>query len=402
MVKSHALFAGMMPRVKLAALFFINAAAMGMWSVSFGNVLRTHGFEDIIGAAYACSGVAAFISPLAVGALADQRVSPVRLVRWLAVAAAAALALTFFAIEQSWSAWAVLACVQTQAICAAPIFGLSTSIVMAALRDPQREYGPIRSLATLGWMVAGWVVSFVLQADTSTTSGFAAAATWLLTAVCTYALPETPPLEHRERRDLFGLAALTLLTHRDHRVVFVAAAVYNMAMAAFYPFTPIHLTELGVQHATAAMTLGQVSEIVSMLGLAWLFTRVRLKWIFLSGIAFAVVRYGMCALDTRGWLLAGISLHGFSFTLYFITAQIYLEQRVDPRMRARAQALLSVMIGGFGNLIGYLGTGWWRHACMEGAATDWTRFWWGMCASAAVVFVCFAASYRGRQADAPP
>ena len=388
----------MTSRWKLAVLFFINAAAMGMWSVSFGNVLRAHGLEAIIGAAYACSGVAAFISPLAVGALADQRVSPVRLVRWLAVAAAATLSLTFFAIEKGWNPWAVLACVQVQAICAAPIFGLSTSIVMAALRDPQREYGPLRSMATVGWMAAGWVVSFILQADTSTTSGFAAAATWLLTAACTYALPETAPLEHKEPRDLFGLAALTLFTNKDHRVVFISAAIYNMAMAAFYPFTPIHLTELGVHHATAAMTLGQVSEIVSMLGLAWLFLRVRLKWIFLSGIGFAVVRYAMCALDTRGWLLAGISLHGFSYTLFFITAQIYLEQRVDPRMRARAQALLSVMLGGFGNLIGYLGTGWWRSTCMTGPATDWPRFWWGMCACAALVFVGFAMSYRGRKA----
>lgn len=386
----------MKPRLRLAVLFFINAAAMGMWSVSFGNVLRAHGFEAIIGAAYACSGLAAFISPLAVGALADQRISPVRLVRWLAVAAAGSLALTFYAIEQRWSAGAVLGCVQLQAICAAPIFGLSTSVVMAALRDPQREFGPIRALATLGWMVAGWIVSYVLHADTSTLSGFAAAGTWLLTAACTYALPETAPLERQERRDLFGLAALPLLAHKDHRVVFFAGAFYNMAMAAFYPFTPIHLTELGVGSATAAMTLGQVSEILSMLGLGWLFTRVRLKWIFLSGIAFAVLRYAMCALDTRGWLFAGISLHGFSFTLYFITAQIYLEQRVDPRMRARAQALLSVMVGGFGNLVGYLGTGHWRTVCMTGTATDWPRFWWGMSACAAVVFVWFAASYRGR------
>ena len=384
-------------RPKLAALFFINAAAMGMWSVSFGNVLRAHGLEHIIGQAYACSGVAAFISPLAVGALADQRVSPVRLVRWLAIATSACLALAFLAIEKGWGAAVVLACVQAQAICAAPIFGLSTSIVMGGLRDPQREYGPIRSLATLGWMASGWVVSFILEADTSTVSGFAAAATWLATAAFTYTLPETPPLERKEPRDLFGFAALTLFTHKDHRVVFITAALYNMAMAAFYPFTPIHLTELGVRHATAAMTLGQISEIGSMLGLAWLFTRVRLKWIFLSGIAFAVVRYAMCALDTRGWLFAGISLHGFSFTLFFITAQIYLEQRVDPRMRARAQALLQVMISGFGNLLGYLGAGWWRRECMDGAATHWPIFWYGMSAFSAAVFGWFALSYRGRK-----
>jgi hypothetical protein len=55
------------PRWKLAALFFISASGMAMWSVPFGNVLRMHHLESIIGYAYACSDVAAFISPLAAG-----------------------------------------------------------------------------------------------------------------------------------------------------------------------------------------------------------------------------------------------------------------------------------------------------------------------------------------------
>ncbi len=384
-------------RWKLCVLYFSTAAAMGMWSVPFGNVLRTHGLEAIIGYAYAGSGVAAFISPLAVGALADQRVSPVRLLRWLSVATAFFLTLVFLAIERGWGPWAVLAAVLAQAVCAAPTFGLTTSIIMASLGDARREFGPIRALATLGWMTACAVVSFVLHADTSTLAGFVAAGVWLLSAGLTWLLPETPPLETKEPRDIFGLAALSLLLHRDHRVVFLTAALYNAAMAAFYPFTPIHLTERGVTHATAAMALGQVTELVCMFALAGLFARVRLKWIFLTGIGFAILRYGLCALDTRGWLLAGVTLHGFAFTLYFITAQIYLEQRVDPRMRTRAQALLQVMVAGFGNLAGYLGTGWWREACMTGGATDWPRFWWGMSALAAGVFVWFALSYRGKE-----
>jgi len=369
---------------------------MGMWSVSFGNVLKAHGYEDIIGYAYACSGVAAFISPLAVGALADQHVSPVRLVRWLAVLASVCLTLAFTAIKLHWAPVAVLAFVQLQAICAAPIFGLSTTIVMSSLQNPSREFGPLRSTATVGWMAAGWLVSFVLNADTSTLSGYAAAVTWLCTAAFTFALPETAPLEHKEPRDIFGLAALQLFTNKDHRVVFLAAALFNIPMAAFYPYTPIHLTELGVKHATAAMTLGQVSEVLCMFCIAGLLTRWRLKWIFLAGIGFGVVRFALCALNSRGWLLTGISLHGFAFTLYFITAQIYLEQRVDPRIRARAQALLQVMISGFGNLLGYLGSGAWRRACTVSGQTDWPTFWTGTSAAAAIVMIWFAFSYRGR------
>jgi len=144
------------------------------------------------------------------------------------------------------------------------------------------------------------------------------------------------------------------------------------------------------------MALGQITELLCMLALGRLFLRVRLKVVFLTGIGFAVIRYACCALDTKAWLFTGIILHGFAFTLYFITAQIYLEQRVDPRMRARAQALLQVMYSGFGNLAGYLGTGWWRSACMTNGVTNWSRFWWGMSAVSAFVFVWFALSYRGQ------
>jgi MFS family permease len=374
---------------------------MGMWSVNFGNVLRAHGYETLIGYAYACSGVAAFISPLAMGALADQSIAPTRLVRWLSVFTAGSLALTFFAIESHWAGWAVLLCVQIQAICGAPIFGLSTTIILATLDDPERQFGPLRAAATFGWMASGWVISFVLMADASTRAGFAAAGLWIASAAFTWMLPETPPIERKETRgwrDILGLGALDLLRNRDHRVVFLSAALFTIPLAPFYPYTPIQLTELGVPRATAAMTLGQVSELVCMFGLAGILARLRLKWVFLAGIGIGAVRLALCGLHTAPTVLASIFLHGFAYTLFFITAQIYLEQRIDPRMRARSQALLAVMTGGFGNLFGYLGAGWWRSACTTAGSTDWPRFWLGAALAATAVFLWFAITYQGRKA----
>ena len=134
-----------------------------------------------------------------------------------------------------------------------------------------------------------------------------------------------------------------------------------------------------------------------MLGLAWLLRRWRLKWIFLVGIGIAVLRYVLCAMDGVGWLLAGVTLHGFAFTLFYITAQLYLEQRIDPSFRGRAQALLQLMLGGVGNLLGYLGTEvWFKHTTVNGT-TNWPLFWNGLAGVVALVFVFFAALYRGRK-----
>lgn len=386
-------------RGESAGLFFLHAGAVGMWQVSFGNVLKAHGLDAYIAYAYACGALSAFISPMIVGALADQRIAPTSLLRWLALAAAASLAAAFTAIEHGWNPLWMLAFLQLHSFCATPTWSLSTSVVLSRLKDPGREFGPIRAWATFGWMAAGWLVSFVLAADSSTRSGFAAAATWAAAAAFSLLLPKVPPIaltSHRTWRALLGLEALALLRHRDHRVVFITAALYNAALAAFYPFTPIHLNAIGIRHATAAMSLGQVSEIIAMFALAPLLARVRLKWVFLAGIAFAVLRYSLFILGTQPWMLLGIALHGFAFTLYFITAQLYLEQRVDPLLRARAQALLTLMVSGCGNLLGYLGSGWWRHACLVDGRTAWPTFWLGLTAATALVFVFFALSYRGQ------
>lgn len=385
---------------EFATLFFLQAAAIGMWQVCFGSVLRAHGLDRFIAYAYACIALSAFISPMMVGALADQRIAPTRLLRWLSLAAAAWLALAFAAIDRGWGALVMLAFVQMHALCATPTMSLLTSIVFARLRDPQREFGPLRAWATFGWIGAGCFVSWVLAADASTRSGYAAALTFAGVGVFSFLIPIVKPLEvkrARSWRDMLGLEALELLRDRDHRVVFLTAALYNAPLAAFYPYTPIHLRALGIEHATAAMTLGQITEILAMFGLASLLAHVRLKWLFLAGIACGVARYGLFAINVRAALFAGIFLHGVAFALYFITAQLYVEHRVDPRMRARAQALLSLMIGGVGNLSGYLASGWWRSICATADGTAWPRFWLGLMLVTALVFIFFATSYRGQR-----
>ncbi|WP_050028019.1 MFS transporter [Verrucomicrobium sp. BvORR034] len=392
---------------RLCALYALNAAALGLWSVNFPSVLKAHGLESLVPYTFACNATAALLSPLAVGALADQRMAPERVLRLLGLGTMFFLGLLFFGIQQHWGPGWVWALAQIHALWSVPTFGLTTSLVMSRLSKPKEQFGPVRIWATLGWMGACLMVSWVLHADTSVTSGYAACVVWAITVGMTFALPYKErlhlPKPRRTVKEIMGLDALPLLRHPDHIVVFVSAGLLNMALAAFYPFTVLHLADHGIQQVTAAMSLGQVTEIIAMLALSSIITRIRLKWIFLAGIAFGVLRYALFALDNVPALLLGIFLHGFCFTLFFVTAQIYLEQRIPGEMRARAQALLTLMMGGFGNLFGYLGTGWWRKYCQstspDGALTTtaWSTFWIGMTLLTLGVFVFFALAYQGRK-----
>jgi hypothetical protein len=102
-------------------------------------------------------------------------------------------------------------------------------------------------------------------------------------------------------------------------------------------------------------------------------------------------------MDGKGWVLAGVTLHGFAFTLFFITAPIYLDGRVDPAWRARAQALMSLMNTGVGNLAGYLGAGWWFRFCEQPTGMRWPLFWGGLAAAVGFVMIYFLAAYRGKR-----
>ncbi len=384
---------------ELSAMFFLQSMATGMWLVPLSRLLAAHNLDSLRPYAFATSALAAFVSPLIFGAMADRHASPVSVLRWLSAASGISLALATWSIARGWPAWAVLLTIQVYSICATPTGSISSTIVFSRLKNSQREFGPIRAAATFGWMCGCWVISG-LHADASPISGYSAAFTWVLLAAFTFFLPSVPPppltgpVRFSER---MGWDALTLLRNRDHRVVFITTALFSIPIAGFYPYTPPHLAQSGFTHTSAWMSLGQVTELFAMFALGGVMAKWRLKWIMGAGLVFGVTRFCFCALDTRLWLLAGIFLHGITYTLFFVTVQIYLNERVDTAWRARAQALMWLMTGGVGNLVGYLGIGlWFRTVTTE--TTRWPVFWGGLAAACAAVLLYFLLAYHGRGA----
>jgi len=143
------------------------------------------------------------------------------------------------------------------------------------------------------------------------------------------------------------------------------------------------------------MALGQTTEVVALLTLAALLRRVRLKWAILLGLVFGVVRLALFALNLRTALLIGITLHGACYVLFTVVAQIYLAERVERTMQARAQALFGMLTSGVSNLLGYLGTGGWflfddarRHHPLVALLV-------GLCATTVAITVYFAWAYHG-------
>ena len=383
---------------ELMILFFIQASGMAIWFVPLGSILDAHDLHVIKPYAFAASALAAVISPLVVGAMADRHVSPATILRWLSLATATLMVFISAAIQHYWNAWLILLLIQIFYLAYAPMFSISTALVFARLQDAKKEFGAVRALATFGWMCGALLIG-ALSLDRSSKAGYLGAGVWLLVAAFTFFLPtlEIPSAAaHLSWHERLGLDALTLLKNRDVRVIFIVTTLFNIPIAAFYPYAPTHLHDLGFSHTSAWMSLAQITELFAMFSLAWLLVNRRLKWIFAAGLSLGVVRFAFSAMDTKTSLLVGVALHGASFVLVFITAQIFLDQNIAPDWRNRAQALLTLLNGGVGNLIGYLGSGWWFNACTTGGHTDWRLFWGILSAIVATVLGYFLLAFRDR------
>jgi Nucleoside H+ symporter len=286
--------------------------AAGTWLVTLGSVLEAHGLAGLRPYACATTAVAAFVSPLLFGAMVDRHASPVQVLRWLASGSAVTASLASWAIQRRWPPAAVFLVVQMQAFFYSPMGSIACTIVFSRSQNPRRQFGPVRAVATVGWMVGFWVGSASGRGRFNQGRllhggclDWPAAFTWLL--------PNVPPAASAGRHtlaELLGWDALGLLKNPDHRVVFITAALYSIPVAALYPFTPPHLQALGFRHTASWMSLVPVTEVMSLLVLGVLPERWGVKWIFAAGLRFGVLRYLWCALNGPGWLLAGVLLHG--------------------------------------------------------------------------------------------
>jgi len=352
--------------------------------------------------------VCALVSPLIGGALADQRIPADRLFAWSSLASALVLAAAFGTLDAHWHpAWFV-GLLGLYSLVSGPAWGLLATIALTFLPHGERQFPLVRVGATLGWIGGGLVTSYVLHADSSPLAGYASVVAKVMAGALAFLLPHTPPLGMcTSLKSRLGLDAFKILKHRDQAVFFLVTALFSIPLSAFYMYGPEFLKVLGDSHPTGTMTSAQVLEVVSMFLLGSVMTRYRVKTVLLWALGLSVLRFAMSAhAGVTGliqWHIAGIALHGICYTFYFVTAQVFLDRRVDPGMKGQAQGLLAMVSGGVGPLLGALFCGWLRNHCITADGHGWAVFWYILVGIIAACFAIFALFYRSRaRQDAIP
>ncbi|GAA5477678.1 putative nucleoside transporter YegT [Haloferula helveola] len=382
-------------------MFFLLGMSPGFYVPALTNILMAKGLDSHqVQWAWLAGPVASLLSPVCVGALADNRFSAERLMGWIGLGSAILLAGAFAVLDVGLSPWWFIALLFASSIVAAPMWSTLASISMVHLKSGEREFPLVRLGGTIGWMIAGYATSLVLNADASPVAGYAGAGVRMAGGFVAFFLPKTPPLgRSRSLRTLMGFDAFKLLRERDHCVFFATTALLSIPLVAFYMWTPRHLEDAGDPHATATMALGQFSEILAMLLMAALISRFRVKTLLLVALGLSAVRYGLFAWSGasggRAGLVTGVALHGMCYTFYFITAQLFLDRRVPPAMRTQAQGLLSLFSNGVGSLVGTVVVRSLYDYTVPAGRGGWEVYWGLLGAMIVAITIGFAFAYVG-------
>ncbi|HEY9260373.1 nucleoside permease [Chitinophaga sp.] len=387
-------------RFRLSVLMLLQYFTWGAWYVTMGTYLITTLKADAVqvGAAYANLSIAAIISPFFVGLVADRFFAAQHVLAVLHLTGAAILFWISGVPDFGHFWWGIL----LYTLLYMPTMSLANSISFRQMTDAGSQFPAVRVFGTVGWIGAGLLIGS-LGLEATVMPFRIAAASSLLLGVYSCFLPPTPPVRKPVKlSDILGLDALVLFKERSYAVFFITAIAICIPLAFYYSLTNPFLNNTGMVNAAGKMTLGQASEFGFLLLMPFLFSRLGVKKMLLLGMCCWVLRYIFFAFgdnQSQVWMLyAGILLHGVCYDFFFVTGQIYTDQKAGAAVKNAAQGLITFATYGVGMLIGSYVSGFVasRNGITVGTTVqyNWQHIWLAPAAITAVVLLFFIFLFR--------
>ena len=396
-------------------MMFLQFFIWGGWFVTMGSYLASnlHASGAQAGLAYSTQSWGAMIAPFVVGLIADRFFNAERLLGIMHLGGGVLM----YGLFSSREFARFYPCLLAYMILYMPTLALVNSIAFRQMSDPAKYFSGIRVWGTIGWIVAGLVISYLFAWDSRMgLSQGLLKNTFLMCSIASFALgiysftlPHTPPVTggpHVHGKGLTGLLgfdALVLLKQRNFAVFFAASILICIPLAFYYQNTNQFLTEIHVANATGKQTLGQMSEVLFMLLIPLFLTRFGMKITLLLGMLAWSLRYALFAFGNAHelgfFLIVGIALHGVCYDFFFVSGQIYTDSKAGARHKSAAQGLITLATYGVGMLIGFWAAGRIDDLYFSGGVHDWKSIWLYPCGFAALVFLLFALTFRNETVE---
>ncbi|HMJ69356.1 MAG TPA: nucleoside permease [Cyclobacteriaceae bacterium] len=366
-------------RAQLSIMMLLEYFIWGSWYVTMGSYMGEYLLSTggQVGAAYGALAIATIISPFFIGFIADRYFAAQRIMGLLHLIGAALLFLATKITDNTAFYWLVL----IYSMLYMPTIALSNNIAFSQMADPGKQFPWIRVFGTLGWILAGILISSLGIEKSPSTFHMAAISSALL-GLFSFVLPDTPPKAKSSgstASSALGLGALVLFKNRAYLIFFIAAILICIPLSFYYGFANVFLNALGVENAAAKMTLGQASEAIFILAIPFLFYKIGVKNMLIMGIVAWLLRYVFFAFGNTGdnmWMIyMGIILHGICYDFFFVTGYMYTEKKAGEKIKNAAQGLFTLASYGLGMVIGTYLSGEVVDHYSVNKVPDWNSIW---------------------------
>jgi len=290
--------------------------------------------------------------------------------------------------------WPFFALMLVHCLFYVPTISIANSIAFTHMKDAQKEFGFVRMGGTIGWILAAWPFTFILVdwarvraaapkglvawLGTALGSGLTgqalrqatrwtyivAGAVSLVLAAYSLLLPHTPPKKRSpgaSASERFAwLESMKLLKHPFVLILWLITFIDAFVHNSYFNWTGTFLGTAreagGVGIAgnwiMPVMSLGQVSEILTMLALGAVLKRLGWRATMLIGILGHAGRFAVYAFfPSQPWVIVAVQvLHGICYAFFFATVYIFVDTYFPKDVRSSAQGLFNVMILGIGVL----------------------------------------------------
>ena len=387
-------------------MMFLEFFIWGGWFVTMGTFLsqsfNATGLQ--LANAYETQSIGAIIAPFIIGLIADRYFSAQKILGFLHLIGAFLLYMAGSSNEFS----SFYPFVLFYMILYMPTLALVNSVAFRQMRDPSKEFPPIRVFGTVGWIIAGLVIGFLgwesenLLAYTFYLTASASA----ILGIFSFTLPSTPPTADKGNysiKKILGLDALSLLKDKNYLIFFISSILICIPLAFYYQHANQFLNELGMSRAAAVMSLGQISEALFILLLPIFLKRYGIKITLIIGMLAWAIRYILFAygdVGEKSWMLIlGVILHGICYDFFFVSGQIYTDNKAGEQFKSSAQGLITLATYGLGMLIGFRSAGYITDQYVVGEGHDWAQIWMIPSGFAILVLIFFVLTFKNEKIE---
>ncbi|UTA69996.1 nucleoside permease [Emticicia sp. 21SJ11W-3] len=389
-------------RIKLMLMMFLMFVTWGSWYGQMGKYLFTtlKATGDQIGLAYTTFSIASIAAPFFMGLIADRFFSAQKVMGVLNILGAVILYFLIQVKSADTFIWYILAYTLTFA----PNLALSSSIAMNQMKNPEKEFPTIRVMGTVAWIVITNIIGYFGVGDKVEIFQIAMV-TSLAWGLFAFTLPDTPPKATKATSfgQILGTDAFVLFKDRSFLVFFISSILVCIPLSFYYAHANLSLTESHMTNVENKMSLGQVSEVLFMLLIPFALTRFGIKKMLIVGLIAWIIRF-ICfgygdGISSEWVLYIAIVLHGVCYDFFFVTGQIYTDNKAGEKIKSSAQGLITLATYGVGMAIGSLLSGrvldiyTTKNAAGE-SIHNWQGVWMVPAGIAAAVLVFFVLIFK--------